>query len=100
MSVETLLLFFLACGAATFPLTVSALYFAGSLSSAGRRRPRLGSTFETALSLSLVVWILGALLFYTVALHIERRKPCRQQNTNQLTAFCRAELGAIDQSPR
>ena len=96
MSVESLLLFFLACGAMTFPLTLSAVYFVASLSPAGRRWPRLGQAFETALSLSLVIWIVGSLLFYGIALHIERRKPCLDQNTTQLTAHCKKELGATD----
>jgi hypothetical protein len=96
MSIENLLLYFLACGAATFPLTLSAVYLMASLSPAVRRWPRLGEAFETALSLSLVIWIVGGLLFYAAALHIERRKPCLDQHTNQLTAFCRKELGATD----
>ena len=99
MSVESLLLFFLACGAMTFPLTLSAVYFVASLSPAGRRWPRLGQAFETALSLSLVIWIVGGLLFYAIALDIERRKPCLAQHTNQLTAFCKKALGASDDHP-
>ena len=95
MSVESLFLFFLACGAMTFPLTLSAVYFAASLSPAERRSSRIGSTFETALSLSVVIWIVGALLFYAIALDIERRKPCLEQNTNQLTALCKQELSAV-----
>ena len=94
MSVESLFLFFLACGAVTFPLAVSAVYLAASLSPAGRRSATIGGTFEKALSLSLALWIAGALLFYEVALHVERRKPCIEQNTSQLTAFCRGELAA------
>jgi hypothetical protein len=97
MSIENLFLFFLACGALTFPLTLSALYFAASLSPARRRSPRLAASLETAISLSLVVWIVGTLLFYAVALHIERRKPCAAQHTNQLTAYCKKVLGAADQ---
>jgi len=96
MSLENLFLYFLACGAMTFPLTLSAVYFVASLSPAGRRWPRLGEAFETALSLSLVIWIVGGLLFYGIALHIERRKPCIDQNTTQLTAHCKKELGATD----
>jgi hypothetical protein len=38
----------------------------------------------------------AALLFYIAALHIERQKPCDEQHTNQLTAHCKKELGAID----
>jgi len=44
------------------------------------RRPapsRKGSAAasETALSLSFVIWLLGALVFYAIALQIERRSP-------------------------
>jgi hypothetical protein len=96
MSIENLVLFFLACGAATFPLTLMALRFAASLSPAGRWSRKVGEAFETALSLALVIWIVGALVFYIAALHIERQKPCDEQHTNQLTAHCKKELGAID----
>jgi hypothetical protein len=39
---------------------------------------------------------LGALVFYAIALQIERQKPCDDQHTNQLTAECRKMLGAKD----
>jgi hypothetical protein len=96
MSIENLVLFFIACGAATFPLTLMALRFAASLRPAGRWSHRIGSAYETAFSLSLVIWIVGALVFYVTALHIERQKPCDQQHTNQLTPYCKKELGAVD----
>ena len=54
------------------------------------------NVFETALTLSIVVWIAGALVFYTIALHIERQKPCDDQHTNQLTAECRKLYGMKD----
>lgn len=94
MTLATLVLFYLACGAATFPLSLIALRYAASLSPASRFAQRIGSGFETALSLSLVIWIAGAMVFYVVALQIERQKPCDQQHTNQLTAPCRKMLGA------
>ena len=96
MSVKELLLYFLACGAVTFPLTLIALNVAASLRPAGRWAQKIGGAFETALSLSLVIWILGALVFYVAALHIERQKPCDEQHTNQLTTQCKRELGAAD----
>ena len=91
-----LVLFFLACGAATFPLTLIVVRYAASLSPASAFSQRIGRGFETALSLSFVIWIAGALIFYVIALQIERQKPCDQQHTNQLTAPCRRLLGAVD----
>ena len=96
MSIGTLALFYLACGAATFPLTLLAVRCAASLSPASRLSQKIGSGFEAALSLSLVIWVLGALTFYAIALEIERQKPCDQQHTNQLTVPCRKLLGAKD----
>jgi len=95
MSVENLFLFFIACGAATFPLTLMAVRLIASLSPAGRIAHKIDSTFEKALTASIVIWIVGALIFYTVALHIERQKPCLDQHTNQLTPQCRKQLGAL-----
>lgn len=96
MSVGTLALFFLACGAATFPLTLMALRYAASLQPDSRLARRLGNGFETALSLSFVIWLAGALAFYAIALELERRKPCDEQHTNQLTAECRKLYGITD----
>lgn len=95
MSVENLFLFFIACGAATFPLTLIAVRMLASLSPAGRLAQRIDSSFEKALTTSIIIWIVGALVFYTVALHIERQKPCLEQHTNQLTAECRKELASL-----
>src|SRR5262245_25808419 len=92
MNVEHLFLFFIACGAATFPLTLIALRYIASLSPAGRVAHKLDSTFEKALSVSIMVWIVGALIFYVVALYVERKKPCTEQHTNQLTDACRWEF--------
>jgi hypothetical protein len=96
MALTTLVLFFLACGAATFPLTLVAVRYAASLSPASALSQKIGRGFETALSLSFVIWLLGALVFYAIALQIERQKPCDDQHTNQLTAECRRMLGAKD----
>jgi hypothetical protein len=96
MTLAHLVLFFLACGAATFPLTLVAVRYAASLSPASAFAQKIGRGFETALSLSFVIWLLGALVFYGVALQIERQKPCDDQHTNQLTPECRKLLGAKD----
>ncbi len=95
MSVENLSLFFIACGAATFPLTLMAVRFIASLSPAGRIAQKIDNIFQKALTASIIMWIVGALVFYNVALHIERQKPCLEQHTNQLTAECRKQLGAL-----
>lgn len=96
MAIETLFLFFLACGAATFPLTLTAVRCIASLSPAGRIAQKIDNTFEKALTISIMIWIAGALIFYAVALEIERQKPCTEQNTNQLTAECRKLFGQED----
>jgi hypothetical protein len=95
MGVETLFLFFIACGAASFPLTLMAVRLVASLSPGGRIAQKADSTFEKALTASIIVWIVGALIFYAIALHIERKKPCLDQHTNQLTPECRKQLGAL-----
>jgi hypothetical protein len=96
MTLGTLILYFLAGGAATFPLTLAVVHYAASLSPASVLSQKIGRGFETALSLSFVIWLLGALVFYAIALQIERQKPCDDQHTNQLTAECRKMLGAKD----
>jgi len=94
MSLENLFLYFLACGAMTFPLTLSAVYLVRSMLGRGGRAE--GNAMEHALTLSLVVWIAGALAFYAMAVQVERRKPCLEQHTNQLTDFCKKELGSTE----
>jgi hypothetical protein len=96
MNVEHLVLYFLACGAATFPLTLSAVYLGRSLWSRSGRASGNAAAFERALTVSIVIWIVGALAFYAVAVQIERRKPCIEQHTNQLTDFCKKELGSTE----
>jgi hypothetical protein len=93
MNVEHLFLYFLAGGAATFPLTLSAFYLGRSLRDEGGDRRAI---LERALSVSMAIWIVGALVFYAAAVQIERRKPCIEQHTNQLTAFCKKELGSVE----
>ena len=96
MAIEHLFLFFLACGAATFPLTLIAVRAITSLSPTGRVAQKVDNTFEKALTISFMVWIVGAMVFYAIALEIERQKPCAQQHTNQLTAECRKLFGQED----
>ena len=96
MSVENLFLYFLACGAVTFPLGLTLVRWIASFAPNTTVSRRIERSYEPVLSLSIVVWIVGALIFYVIALHIERKKPCVDQHTNQLTAQCKAELGAID----
>lgn len=95
MSLQSLFLLFLACGAAVFPLILMALRFAASLKPAARWSQKISSVYETALSLSLVAWIAAAMLFYVIVLQIERQKPCIEQATNQLTLDCKKELRVI-----
>ena len=94
--IGNLLLYFLACGVATFPLTLIAMRVVASLSPGGRIARKLDDTFETALTVSLIVWVLGAFLFYGVSLYIERQNDCAEQRTTQLTYECRKLYGQKD----
>ena len=96
MAVGHLLLYFLACGAATFPLTLILLRVLASLSSSGRLARRIDASFEKALTISFIVWVLGAFAFYVIALHLERQKQCADQRTTQLTYECRQLFGQKD----
>ncbi len=89
MAIGHLLLFFLACGAVTFPLTLFGLRMLAGLSASGRLARRIDASFEKALTISFIVWVLGAFVFYIVALHLERQKQCADQRTTQLTYECR-----------
>jgi hypothetical protein len=89
MTIEKLLLLFLACGAATFPLSLVALRCAASLAPESRLSRKLTGNFEVALTLSVLIWLVGAVVFYFVALEREHQEPCEDQRTNQLTAECR-----------
>jgi hypothetical protein len=60
MAIGHLLLFFLACGVATFPLTLIAMRVVASLAPGGRIARKLDDTFEKALTASIVVWVLAA----------------------------------------
>ena len=96
MAIGNLLLFFLACGVATFPLTLIAMRVVASLSADGRIARKLDDTFEKALTVSIIVWVLGAFVFYGVALYFERQRDCAEQRTTQLTYECRKLYGQKD----
>ena len=96
MTIGNLLLYFLACGVATFPLTLIGMRVVASLSPGSRIARKLDDTFEAALTISLVVWLLGAFVFYGVALYIERKSDCADQRTTQLTYECRKLYGGRD----
>lgn len=94
MTLGGLILIFLACGAATLPLSIVALRFFVSLSAPKGETPQVDRVFDRAIDVSVFLWIVGGMAFYFIAAHIERRKPCSEQRTNQLTAECRRQLGA------
>jgi len=96
MAIGQFLLYFLACGVVTFPLTLLAVRAVAALSSGGRIARKIDDTFEKALTISLVVWILGAFVFYGIALYMEREKSCSDQRTTQLTYECRKLYGQKD----
>ena len=96
MAIGHLLLFFLACGAMTFPLTLFVVRWVASLSPAGRVARKADGTFEKALTLSIIVWLLGAFVFYGIALYLERQKYCDAQRTNQVVYECRKLYGKDD----
>ena len=96
MSIGQLFLLFLACGAVTFPLTLLAVQFIASLSPSGRIARKIDATLDKALTISIMVWIAGGLIFYAIALHFERQPACDQQRTTQLTYECRKLYGGRD----
>lgn len=95
MTLGELALVYLACGAATLPLSIVALRFVISLSAPDGESREVDRIFDRAVDVSIFLWIVGGLAFYFCAAHIERRKPCDDQRTNQLTIECRRQLGVI-----
>ena len=95
MTLGDLTLVYLACGAATLPLSIMVLRFMVSLSAPNGEAREIDRVFDHAVDVSVFVWIVGGLAFYFCAAHIERRKPCGEQRTNQLTSECRRQLGAV-----
>lgn len=96
MTLGELTLIYLACGAATLPLSIVVLRFIVSLSAPNGEAPEIDRVFDRAIDVSVFLWIVGGLVFYFCAAHIERRKPCGEQRTNQLTTECRRQLGAFN----
>ena len=94
MTLGGLILIYLACGAATLPLSIVVLRFFVSLSAPKGEAPQVDRVFDRAIDMSVFLWIVGGMAFYFCSAHIERRKPCNDQRTNQLTAECRRQLGA------
>lgn len=95
MGVLTVFLLYLACGAATFPLTIMLIRGAVSVAVPSRATPAFHRRLDSAMGWSITVWILGVFVFYASAILIERQKPCEDQRTNQLTYECKKFLGAI-----
>ena len=96
MTIGQFLLYFVACGVATFPLMLIGMRVVAALSPGSRIARKLDETFEAALTISIVVWLLGAFVFYAVALYIERKSDCADQRTTQLTYECRKLYGGRD----
>jgi hypothetical protein len=95
MNALTVFLLYLACGAATFPLTIMLVRGAVSVAAPARATPTFHQRLDNAMGWSITVWILGVFVFYATAILMERQKPCDEQRTNQLTYECKKFLGAI-----
>jgi len=95
MSTLNVFLLYLACGAATFPLTIMMVRGAVSVAVPSRATPAFHRQLDNATGWSITAWILGVFVFYATVLLIERQKLCTEQRTNQLTYECKQELGAI-----
>ena len=74
-------LLFVACGAATIPLTLIVIRAIAGPSWADR--------LDKALSWSMTSWILGVMVFYAGMVLLERQRPCEMQRTNQITQACK-----------
>ena len=92
MSPLGIVLLYLACGAATFPLTIMLVRAVVSVAAPSRATPRFHDTLDKATGWSLAAWILGVLIFYASLVLLERQRPCTEQRTNQLTAECKDYL--------
>ena len=78
---------FVACGAATIPLTLGIVRMIAGASWSQR--------LDRALAWSMTVWILGVMIFYAAMVLIERQRPCEMQRTNQITDACKAYLDSL-----
>lgn len=88
-------LLYLACGAATFPLTIAAWRAIVAVAAPARATPGFHERLDRATGWALAGWILCMLVLYFGLVLIERQKPCDDQRTNQLTDACKKKLGAI-----
>ena len=95
MDALTVFLLYMACGAATFPLTIMLVRGVVSVAAPARATPAFHQRLDNATGWSITVWILGVFVFYATAILMERQKPCEEQRTNQLTYECKKFLGAI-----
>ena len=95
MDALTVFLLYMACGAATFPLTIMLVRGVVSVAAPARATPAFHQRLDNATGWSITVWILGVFVFYATAILMERQKPCEEQRTNQLTYECKKYLGAI-----
>ena len=95
MDALTVFLLYLACGAATFPLTIMLVRGVVSVAAPARATAAFHQRLDNATGWSITVWILGVFVFYATAILMERQKPCEEQRTNQLTYECKKFLGAI-----
>jgi hypothetical protein len=95
MDALTVFLLYLACGAATFPLTIMLVRGVVSVAAPARATPAFHQRLDNATGWSITVWILGVFVFYATAILMERQKPCEEQRTNQLTYECKKYLGAL-----
>jgi hypothetical protein len=86
------LVLFFACGAATFPLLLLALRAVAALAPGAPLARSLRDNFDRVLTLAFVLWLASSLAFYVGALLLERQKPCKQQQTHQLTDDCRDRI--------
>lgn len=86
---------YIACGAATFPLTIALIRSVVSVAAPARATPAFHERMDRATGWLLAGWIVAMLLFYFGAVLLEHRKPCDDQRTNQLTTACKKKLGAI-----
>jgi hypothetical protein len=90
-----ILALYIACGAATFPLTIALIRGVVSVAAPARATPAFHQRLDRATAWSFGGWIILMLLLYYGAVLLEHRKPCDDQRTNQLTTFCKKKLGAI-----
>jgi len=68
MDALTVFLLYLACGAATFPLTIMLVRGVVSVAAPARATPAFHQRLDSATGWSITVWILGVFVFYAAAI--------------------------------